>query len=197
MKLNVGNEQFTVKVASSDASRKRGLSGLKSLPNGHGLVLKYDKPTFMTVTMRGMNFPLSLIFVRDSTVIAIKKANTWDQDIDIGKAIDFVLEINKGDEGSIKIGNDVSWVGEKTENDTIIMAEGGITPDGNLHVLDEDGKVQMNVEGNERVFSRIHTRQLYNLSLNASEPADFRRIGRAMVRMINKQDNQKPQFSKN
>jgi len=196
MKLNIGNEQFTVKVASYDITRKRGLSGIKSLPKGNGLVLKYDVPTSMTVTMRGMNFPLELIFIKDYKVIAIKKAKTWDPDIDIGEPVDMVLEINLGDKGSIKVGNEVSWVGEKIDKDTIIMAEGGIIPEGELHVLDENGKVQMNVKGNERVFSRIHTKQLHNLSVNASTPTDFKRIGRAMVRMINKQNIQKPQFSK-
>jgi len=197
MKLNIGEEQFIVKVASSEASRKRGLSGVKSLPKGNGLVLKYSEPTTMTVTMKGMNFPLDLIFIKDYKVIAVKKANTWDTDIDIGKPIDMVLEVNAGDKGSIKIGNDVSWIGEKTDKDTIIMAEGGLVPEGTLHVLDEDGKVQMNTMGNERVFSRIHTRQLYNLSVNAKNPSDFKRIGRAMVRMLNKQNTQPLQFSKN
>jgi hypothetical protein len=77
------------------------------------------------------------------------------------------------------------------------MVEGGLVPEGELHVLDEDGKIQMNVAGNERVFSRIHTKQLYNLAVKAQEPTDYRRLGRAMVRMITRQNTQKPQFSKN
>lgn len=197
MKLNVGDEQFIVKVASSDTARKRGLSGVKSLPKGNGLVLKYDEPTSMKITIRGMNFPLDLIFIRDSKVIAVKKAKVWDPDISIEEPIDSVLEINLGEKGSIKTGDSVSWVGEKIKKDTIIMAEGGLVPEGDLHVLDEDGKVQMNVKGDERVFSRIHTKQLYNLAIKAKEPSDYKRLGRAMVRMITRQNTQKPQFSKN
>lgn len=196
MKLRVGDETFSVKVVSSDSGRRRGLSGLKSLPSGNGLVLKYDEPTSMTVTMRGMNFPLDLIFIRDSKVIAVKKAKIWDTDIDVGEPIDMVLEINLGEKGSIKKGDEVSWVGSK-EGDTIVMAEGGLVPSGEMHVLDENGRVQMNVDGNERVFSRIHTGQLHHLCSKAKTEADFRAIGKAMVRMVNKQNSQKPQFSKN
>lgn len=197
MKLKIGEEIFTVKVASSDAGRRKGLSGIKSMPKGAGLVLKYDTPTEMNITMKGMNFPLDLIFIKDNKVTAIKKGKIWDTAIPSGGPIDMVLEINAGEKGSIKVGNEISWVGEKKDDSTIVMAEGGVAPKGEMHVLDEDGKVQMNVKGNERVFSRIHTAQLHHLCKNATTPAQFKAIGRAMVRMINKQNSQKPQFSKN
>lgn len=199
MKLKVGNETFNVKVASTDASRRRGLSGIneESLPDDSGLVLKYDTPTSMTVTMNGMKFPLDLIFINGDKVVAVKKARLGIPDIDIGKPITCVLEVKLGCKGSISVGDLVEWIGEKKDDGTIVMAEGGLTPEGDLHVLDDTGKIQMNVKGNERVFSRIHTSQLYDLAVDAETPADFRAIGRAMVRMINKQDTQAPQHSKN
>lgn len=199
MKLNIGKETFTVKVASTDASRRRGLSGIneESLPDDSGLVLKYSEPTSMTVTMSGMKFPLDLIFINDGKVIAVKKARVGAADIDIGKPVSDVLEVKLGCKGSVSVGDSVEWIGEKKEDGTIVMAEGGLTPEGDLHVLDDTGKVQMNVKGNERVFSRIHTAQLYDLAIDAETPADFRAVGRAMVRMINKQDTQAPQHSKN
>jgi len=199
MKLNIGNETFTVKVASTDASRRRGLSGIneESLPDDSGLVLKYEQPTNIIITMKGMKFPLDLIFINDGKVIAIKKARVSSADIDIGKPVTAVLEVKLGCKGSVSVGDEVDWVGEKKEDGTIVMAEGGLTPEGDLHVLDDTGKVQMNVKGNERVFSRIHTTQLYDLVIDAETPADFRAVGRAMVRMINKQDTQAPQHSDN
>ncbi len=199
MKLSIGKETFTVKVASTDTSRKKGLAGINetSLPDGAGLVLKYSEPTSMTITMVGMLFPLDLIFINDDKVIAIKKGRVGAPDIDIGKPITSVLEIKLGSKGNIKVGDIVSWIGEKKEDGTIEMADGGLAPKGDLHVLDDTGKVQMNVKGDERVFSRIHTAQLYDLAVDAETPADFRAIGRAMVRMINKQDTQAPQHSDN
>jgi len=199
MKLNIGNETFNVKIASTDASRRRGLSGIEedTLPDDSGLVLKYDAPKNVTITMNGMKFPLDLVFINEGKVVAIKKARIGSKDIDIGKPVTSVLEVKLGCKGSVSVGDSVEWVGEKKADGTIIMAEGGLTPEGDLHVLDDTGKVQMNVKGNERVFSRTHTTQLYDLSVDAETPADFRAIGRAMVRMINKQDTQAPQHAKN
>jgi len=199
MKLNVGKETFNVKVASTDASRKKGLSGISeaSLPDDAGLVLKYDTPTDMVITMVGMSFPLDLIFINDDKVIDVRKGRVGGADINIGKPITCVLEVKLGTKGSVKIGDTVDWIGEKKEDGTIVMADGGLTPEGNLHVLDDTGKIQMNVKGNERVFSRIHTEQLVDLATDAESQADFRAIGRAMVRMINRQNSQDQQFSKN
>lgn len=196
MKLSIGDNSFDVKVASTDAQRKQGLKRVdgNTIPKGSGLVLKYDKAQNVPITMKDMIFPLDLVYIHDGKVVATKQANPGDDDIDINTPVDNVLELKMGEGGKIKIGDEVSWVGTRDGN-TIQMADGGLTPEGDYHLLNEDGKVQMNLEGVERVFSRIHTKQLYDLSKKAESPANYRAIGRAMLRMLNKQNTQQQQYT--
>ena len=192
MKLNIGDNSFDVKVASDDSNRQRGLKGVngKTIPKGSGLVLKYDKPQKVPITMKDVSFPLDLIFIKDNKVVSSKQAHPGSDDIDIGTEVDHVLEVKLGEGGKIKIGDNVSWTGS-IEGNSVQMAEGGIVPEGKAHLLDEDGKVQMNLQDDERVFSRIHTKQLYDLSKKGETATHYRAVGRAMVRMLDKQNTQK------
>lgn len=196
MKLNIGDNSFSVKVAKTDAMRKAGLKGVKgeTIPKQAGLVLKYDEAQNVPITMQGVSFPLDLVFIKDNKVVGTRQAKPGDPDIDIGSPVDHVLELKMGDGGKIKRGDTVSWTGSR-EGNKISMADGGLTPEGDFQLLDEDGKVQMNLDGVERVFSRIHTKQLYDLSKEAKDPKHYRAIGRAMLRMLDKQNTQEQQYT--
>ena len=196
MKLNIGDNSFSVKVADTDDRRQNGLKRVKgdTIPKGSGLVLKYDKAQNVPITMKDMTFPLDLVFIKNGKVVTTKQAKPGDKDIDIGSPVDHVLEVKMGEGGKIKKGDIVSWVGS-IEGDTVTMADGGLTPEKDLQLLDEDGKIQMNLDGVERVFSRIHTKQLYDLSKKGKDSINHRAIGRAMVRMLNEQNTQQQQYT--
>lgn len=198
MKLNIGEDTFTVKIASTDKQRQSGLKRVNggTIPKNAGLVLKYEEARNVPITMDGMSFPLDLVFIKNNKVVALKQAKPGDPDVDIKKDVDHVLELKMGEGGKIKIGDEVSWTGSR-ENGVIQMADGGIAPEGDLHLLDEDGQVQMNMKGTERIFSRIHTKQLYDLSKKGNDPNNYRAIGRAILRMLDKQNTQEEQYSDN
>lgn len=66
-----------------------------------------------------------------------------------------------------------------------------------MHVLDENGKVQTNIEGDERIFSRKHTAKLLELAEKAHSSEadnDYKKLGMAMMRMIDKQDTQEQEY---
>ena len=199
MKVRVGEKQFSIKLADTEARRKKGLSGLKSLPKGNGLMLKYEEPVGVTITMEKMKFPLDLIFILDNKVQKVLRGEPgFKEPIYIGQNSCCVLEVNAGEGDGIRMGDEVAEIGEKQAGGKIDYVEGDVPKvDGALHVLNEDGQIQANIKGNERVFSRAHTAQLYKLSKQASETkseADYKKVGRAVVRMINQQDSQEPEY---
>jgi uncharacterized membrane protein (UPF0127 family) len=203
MKLKIGNKEFMVKVASTPEAKTKGLLGVKagSMPKNAGLVLKYDQATPINITMVGMKFPIDIIFVRNDAVQKVMPADIGDENIVINDVSDFVVEVPQGSGIGIKKGDKVEWTGEKKEDGTIEKAEGGVVAaaEGAMHVLDENGKVQGNIEGDERIFSRKHTEALCSLAEKAFESKsnnDYKKLGMAMMRMIDKQDTQEQEYVK-
>ena len=200
MKLTVGKKVFKVKVATTPESQKKGLLGVKpgSMPKDAGLVLKYDIATPVTITMKGMKFPIDVVFIRDEKVQSVVPAHPDQEDININDVSTCVLEVPLGSASGIKKGDKVEWAGEKQKDGTIEMAEGGVpAAKGTMHVLDENGKVQSNIQGDERIFSRKHTERLISLAEKASTSKtdnDYKKLGMAMMQMIDKQDTQEQEY---
>lgn len=199
MKVKIGNNEFEVKVASSEANRRKGLKGISKMPKGSGLVLSFSEEQVVPITMRGMKFPIDIIFSRGGKVQEVRSASIDSPDIIIEGPSDLILEVNRGEASGIKPGDEVSWVGEKSEG-VITMASGGVAAkEGQMHVLDEDGKNQMNIKGNERIFSRKHTEKLIKLATKADstkDDVDYKKLGKAMVDMLIKQDTQEQEYVK-
>jgi hypothetical protein len=143
--------------------------------------------------MSDMKFPLDLVFIRDGKVVKVTSAQNGDPDVKPGVLYDDVLEVNFGDASSIKKGDEVTTVGEKKEDGTVEMVEGDIPAEGARHVLDEDGKVQANLLGEERIFSRKDTAKLMKLA----KEKKYKAIGKAVVAMIHRQDTQEPEYAAN
>lgn len=202
MKLTVGKKIFKVKVATTPEDQKKGLLGVKpgSMPKDAGLVLKYEIATPITITMKGMKFPIDVVFMRDKLVQKVVPAQPDQEDININDVSTCVLEVPLGSADGIKKGDIVEWGGEKQKDGTIEMAEGGaVAVKGAMHVLDENGKVQSNIEGDERIFSRKHTERLISLAETADVSKadnDYKKLGMAMMQMIDKQDTQEQEYTK-
>ena len=198
MKLKIGKKQFEAYVANDDTSRAQGLKGIKQIPKGKGLLLKWDEPVQAPITMDGVDIPLGLVFAHGGKVQEVREAKVGQPDIMIKDASDMVFEVNMEELKDIKKGDEISLIGTKQEGGIIDFIEDGVPAEGNLHILDDKGVVQGNLKGNERVFSRIHTRQLYGLARKIEgEPQDkyFKALGKTILNMINKQDTQTPEYS--
>jgi len=79
---------------------------------------------------------------------------------------------------------------------TIKMYEEDIKIDKNkMQVLDDTGRVLMNIAGGERIFSIKHTEALVKLAkkVNAGEASE-EELGKLMAEIIEIQNNQKPEY---
>lgn len=64
-----------------------------------------------------------------------------------------------------------------------------------MYLLDENGKPQMKLEGNERIFSRIDTRKIVSMAKKINTDQDLIKLGDYVAKVIYKQDYiNKPEF---
>jgi uncharacterized protein len=59
----------TVEVARTEAEKVRGLSGREGLGPRQGMLFVYEAPVQPLIWMRGMRFPLDVLWIRDGRVV--------------------------------------------------------------------------------------------------------------------------------
>ncbi len=109
--VRIGNRQFLVERADTPALRERGLGYRETLPSGRGMLFLFpDRPPDRYVFwMKGMRFPLDIVWIRDGQVVFIERNIPADSE-DIFRPLaeaDSVLEVNAGDLSDIVIGDAV------------------------------------------------------------------------------------------
>jgi len=61
--LAAGGHRLSLQIANTDAAREKGLSGRKSLAADKGMIFVFDKAGKRCLWMKGMRFPLDMVFV--------------------------------------------------------------------------------------------------------------------------------------
>ncbi len=93
---------FYLNVAASPSAREIGLSNTDSLPEDRGMLFLYDTPDYYQFWMKGMAFPLDIVFIRESTVVFIARNAPTPTGVNQlpryvpDEPADTVLEINAG-----------------------------------------------------------------------------------------------------
>ncbi len=117
-KVTINSATFKVTLSNTPEKQIKGLSGVTSLPEGHGMLFVFDKPGNNSFWMHGMKFPLDIIFILDDRVVGVyenlppaddRELNPpqWGGDVISDRA----LEINAGmvKKFNIKVGDKVSF----------------------------------------------------------------------------------------
>lgn len=100
--------------AATDAARRRGLAGQESLPQGWGMLFEFDTLAYHSFWMRGMNFPLDVVFIRGDTVdLVVSRREPGDlRPMQPNQPVDRVLEVNAGETEGIRVGDKVQIIKE-------------------------------------------------------------------------------------
>lgn len=116
-KVTIGEHTFNVSIARTPEELQKGLSERKSLPQDQGMLFMFDQPGDHAFWMKGMQFPIDIIFINDKTIVSIaKNAQPGEEGNDnlplysSGAPADKVLEINAGlaDKYGFKVGDEVN-----------------------------------------------------------------------------------------
>lgn len=100
--MDINGQRFTVRVASTQPARERGLSGVLSLPMNQGMFFVFDKPDKYTFWMKDMLFPLDVIYILNGEIVDMAlnmPTPRVGEEVPIytsKKIADSVLEVNAG-----------------------------------------------------------------------------------------------------
>lgn len=194
MRVKIDDREFLVKIASTEQARKRGLSGIKSMPNDAGVLFIFPSEDMVVMHTKDMLFDLDIIYINNGKIVCVKRNVKPGKELLESCKVTHILEI-KASDTPISTNSEFTIIGEKNDDGTITPAD-PLPNTGNNAVLDENGAVQMITKGNERVFSRIHTSQLMTLVKGKDNTDTHIKLGKLLVKILNKQDTQKKEYVK-
>jgi len=207
--IYIGDKEFKVETVNKPEAMATGLSKHKSLEQGHGMLFGFGKEQKVTMNMYDMDFPLDMLFIDGNGVVIHQETmHPGKHDVSVDD-VKYVLEVNSG-EGVNLLGETLSRkpkegnmlvasknVSEKMQaGGTFQMYEDEVKASvGDMQVLDDTGKVLMNIKGGERIFSIKHTEDLMKLAKKVKDGRlEPEALGRYMKKVIDMQDTQKPEY---
>jgi uncharacterized membrane protein (UPF0127 family) len=212
--LLLNDTLIEVVTATTPQEWYKGLSGVDKLGSKKGMLFIYPQAIRPQITMRGMNFPIDLLFVDKNW--EVREIHSLDKnsknDIISQVPVHFALEVNRGltKEAGLHIGRtlypdpelievmlravkkfekggSLELIGDKIY--TVKIDDVPLEPD-KLQVLNTKGEVVANVGDGARVFSREHTKKLIELS----KKNKLEELGRELVEILTIQETQKDEY---
>lgn len=187
--ISIGGKDYEVQEARTDKELGDGLKDLKELSENEGMLFYMpNKLSQQVFTMKGMKFPLDIVFInQDQEVVAVNYNCQPEQEtivsttrnLDEGDYIAYALEVNP--DSGIEIGDVLDF------NDS----------QPTMKVLAQDGSTQMELWGGERIFSRKNTVVLIKKAKKADlskDDKDYKSLGKYMFKCIKGQDERPAEY---
>lgn len=196
--IRIGNKEYHVKVAKTEDEKTTGLSEVESLPENEGMLFVYEEPQpELYFTMADTSIDLDIIFIdEEGTVISVNTCEAYDEEPVYEENAQFVLEVNAN--SGIQEDDELEeYDDEEEDGSELTDEEKKEISKSKMLVLDENGDVQMKLEGGERIVSRIETRKLIRASLKAFHSDDdsaYRKVGKLIFKILDGQDNREAEY---
>lgn len=147
VKVNIGDKSYTCDLLTTDLERQRGLMNVEYLAPDRGALFEFEKEGTHEFWMKNTSLELTQISINDDDEVEyVYQATPNDETLIPFNNCKYLLEVNrttdiqKGDEFEIDDSDDLNKYVMK--------------------VLAPDGSTQMNLQGGERIFSRISTKKM-------------------------------------
>ena len=189
-RIIIGDKQYTVEVAKTEEDRKKGLQDREQLAIDEGMLFIWsEQQPVIEMWMKNTKIPLDQIAINDDDeVTTVYKAQPEDETLHPFPNAKYILEVNQN--SGIEEGDDFEFDESDDPNKYV------------MKVLAPDGSTQMNLQGGERIFSRISTRQMITWAKKAEANKDnkelfnkyCRRLGKRMFKELYAQDHREPEY---
>ena len=153
--VNIGNKTYNCLLAKTEEQRRKGLMDVDYLAPDEGMLFEFDKEGTQEFWMKNTSLELTQISINDDDEVEyVYQAIPNDETLIPFNNCKYLLEVNrtteiqKGDEFEIDDSDDLNKYVMK--------------------VLAPDGSTQMNLQGGERIFSRISTKKMIKQAKKAN-----------------------------
>ena len=184
--IRIGTKDYKVTIARTDEEKQDGLQGVEKLPENEGMLFLFDDEE-VSFWMKDTKIPLDIIFINEELeVISVHNGIPESEEFITENNVTFVLEVNEN--SGIQKGDELE-----------ISPESKIKQDKML-VLDGNGNPQMELEGGERIFSRIHTKTLIRFAKKAESTQsdnDYKALGKKIFKFLQIQSDTDPEYVEN
>ena len=189
VRVVIGDKVYDCQVAKNEEDRKKGLMGVENLPPDEGMLFQWQDEDSRQMWMKDTKISLDQIAINsDDEVVMVYTAQPEDETLVTFPNAKYILEVNansgivEGDEFDIDDSEDLNKYVMK--------------------ILAQDGSTQMYLQGGERIFSRISTKQMIKWAKKADAVKDkeeqynkiCRRLGKRLFRELYAQDHREPQY---
>lgn len=186
----IGNKEYTVELATTEEEQKIGLQDRDFLAQDAGMLFVYNESQpKVEFWMKDTKIPLDQIGINeDGEVTLVYQAKPNDETLIPFTDVKYLLEVNQN--SGIKEGDQFDFDDTKDPNKYV------------MKVIASDGTTQMNLQGGERIFSRISTKQIISWAKKAEANKDntelfekyCKRLGKRIFREIKAQDTREPEY---
>ena len=186
----IGNKEYTVEIAKSKEDKEKGLQDRDHLAPDEGMLFVYEEQQpVVEYWMKNTKIPLDQIAINeDNEVTTVYKAQPNSENLHPFANVKYLLEVNQ-DSGIVE-GDDFEFDDSDDPNKYV------------MKVLAPDGSTQMSLQGGERIFSRISTKQMITWAKKAEANKDnkelfdkyCKRLGKRMFKELYAQDHRDPEY---
>lgn len=189
-RIIIGDKEYTVEIAKNEEDRRQGLQGRDYLQIDEGMLFVWDKQQpSVEFWMKNTKIPLDQIAINDDgEVTAVYAAQPEDETLHPFPNVKYLLEVNQN--SGIVEGDEFEFDDSDDPNKYV------------MKVLAPDGSTQMSLQGGERIFSRISTKQMITWAKKAEANKDnkdlfdkyCKRLGKRMFKELYAQDHRDPEY---
>src|SRR3989344_1171887 len=73
VKVEINNVPVLAQVASTPQQKAKGLGGRKTLPQFGGMLVAFEKPSFIGIWMKQMKFPIDILWIANGRVVDMEE----------------------------------------------------------------------------------------------------------------------------
>lgn len=153
--VNVGNKTYNCQLAKTEEEHRKGLMDVEYLAPDEGVLFEFKEEGTHEFWMKNTTLELTQISINDDDEVEyVYQAIPNDKTLIPFHNCKYLLEVNRTTE--IEKGDDFE-IDDSDDLNKYVMK-----------VLAPDGSTQMNLQGGERIFSRISTKKMIKQAKKAN-----------------------------
>lgn len=189
--VRIGNKVYNCMLAKTEEQRRKGLMDLDYLAPDEGMLFEFTKEGTHEFWMKNTSIELTQISINsDDEVEQVYQAIPNDETLIPFHNCKYLLEVNRTTD--IQKGDDFE-IDDSDDLNKYVMK-----------VLAPDGSTQMNLQGGERIFSRISTKKMIKQAKKANSVREdeilferaCRKLGKICLKELYAQNHRDQEYVK-